>query len=239
MKLSIVVPAFNEEKLIESCLASIRAASAGRAGLEVELIVVDNACTDDTAAIAARCGAQVVLEPRRQIARARNAGAAAATGEWLLFVDADSWPTRELLDEALACMGDAGVVGGGSTVRVHGVPAWLALIGASWNGLSRVTRWAAGSFIFCRARAFHAIGGFDLDFFVAEEIDLSRRLKRWARARGQRFVILHHHPLLTSARKAVLYSQRELLAHLWRMARHPRRYLRDPSLCHLWYDGRR
>ncbi|NIR28260.1 MAG: glycosyltransferase [Gammaproteobacteria bacterium] len=241
MKLSVIVPAFNEEKLITSCLVSIRAATAAceREGLEVEIIVVDNASSDDTARLAARRGARVVREPVRQIARARNAGAAVARGDWLLFVDADSWPSRALMREVFACMHDARIVGGGSTVRVRDVPLALTLVGVSWNALSRLCRWAAGSFIFCRATAFNAIGGFDVEFFAAEEIDFSRRLKRWARSRGQRFVILHRHPLLTSERRATLYSQRELFVSFWRMLRHPRRFFRDPRLCHPWYDGRR
>lgn len=241
MKLSVIVPAYNEEKLIESCLVSIRTATAAceREGLEVEIIVVDNACTDDTARLAARRGARVVREPVRQIARARNAGAAAARGDWLLFVDADSWPSRALMREVFACMHDARIVGGGSTVQVRGVPFALALVGRSWNALSRLCGWAAGSFIFCRAPAFNAIGGFNLEFFAGEEIDFSRRLKRWARPRGQRFVILHRYPLLTSERRATLYSPRELGANFWRLLRHPRRFFRDPSLCHPWYDGRR
>lgn len=241
IRLSVIVPAFNEEKLIASSLASIWAAIAegGGGDVEVELIVVDNACTDRTAVLAAARGARVVHEPVRQIARARNAGAAVASGAWLLFIDADSWPSGALLREALACMRDRRVVGGGSTVRARDVPFPLSAVSAAWNVISRICGWAAGSFLFCRAEAFGAVGGFDRELYVGEEIDLSRRLKRWGQARGQRFVILHRHPLLTSERRANLYSRRELLTNFWRMLRHPRRFFRDPSLCDLWYDGRR
>ena len=45
-----------------------------------------------------------------------------------------------------------------------------------WNGISRVTKWAAGSFIFCQAAAFRKIGGFSTELFASEEIDLSKRL---------------------------------------------------------------
>ena len=64
----------------------------------------------------------------------------------------------------------------------------------------------AGSFIFCEARAFRQVGGFSNELFAGEEIDLSRRLKRLARERKKRIVILHRHPLLTSARKMHLYT---------------------------------
>jgi len=241
VKLSVVIPAYNEEKLLGVTLEHLRAALAPceTRGYAAEQVVVDNASGDRTAAIAAAHGARVVFEPVRQIARARNAGAAQARGEWLLFLDADSWPDAALVEAMLRCLESGRVVGGGSTIRVNGVPASLVWMAPLWNGLSRALRWAAGSFLFCRADAFHAVGGFDLSFYVAEEIDLSRRLKRWGAARGQGFVVLHRSPLLTSERKASLYSGRELRRSLWRFARHPRRFVRDPSLCHLWYDGRR
>ena len=96
-RLSLIVPAFNEERLLPSSLACIQTASVAftAAGWATELIVCDNNSTDRTAAIAAAAGARVVFEPINQISRARNAGAAQASGDWLLFIDADSFPTRE------------------------------------------------------------------------------------------------------------------------------------------------
>ena len=74
---------------------------------------------------------------------------------------------------------------------------------------------------------------------MAEEIDFSRRIKRWGAPRGLGFQVLHRHPLLTSGRKGVLYSQREIGALVLSMLRHPRRFFRDRGLLALWYDGRR
>ena len=240
-RLSVVIPAYNEEKLIGDTLACVVDGLRG-AGLDVdeyEIVVADNASSDATASLATAAGARVVIEPQRHIARARNAGARVARGEWLLFVDADSRPDRNLLSDMLACMDEHRVVAGGCTVRMERVPFNMAVVIAGWNLMSRLCRWAAGAFLFCRADAFHAIGGFGLEFYVAEEVDLSRRVKRWGAARGLGLRILHRHPLLTSGRKGVLYSQREQWALLARMLRHPRRFFRDPSLCYPWYDGRR
>jgi glycosyltransferase involved in cell wall biosynthesis len=82
IKISIVVPAFNEEKLIERSLQNIRAAAItfSQVGWEHEIIVCDNNSTDRTAELAQAQGACVVFEPVNQISRARNAGAAAAKG---------------------------------------------------------------------------------------------------------------------------------------------------------------
>jgi GT2 family glycosyltransferase len=95
-------------------------------------------------------------------------------------------------------------------MRMQEVPPGIVAALGLWNLMSRLCRWGAGAFLFCRSDAFRAIGGFGLDFFAAEELDLSRRIKRWGRARGLVFRILHRHPMLTSGRKGRLYSYREI-----------------------------
>ena len=113
------------------------------------------------------------------------------------------------------------------------------LITRLWNGLSRAARLLAGSFIFCEASAFREVGGFNNELFAGEEIDLSQRLKRLAREKKKRIVILHRHPLLTSARKVHLYKRREHFRFLLRAALSHKRTLRSREECHTWYDGRR
>jgi glycosyltransferase involved in cell wall biosynthesis len=235
VKLSVVVPAYNEEKLLGRTLACIRDAAEALAarGWACELIVCDNNSTDRTAAIARAAGARVVLERVNQISRARNAGAAAATGDWLLFIDADCSPGRGLVEEMLASI-RAGCIGGGTTVHLPDVRLDVKLWVALWNAVSRACRWAAGAFLFCEARAFRELGGFSEELYAAEEIDLSRRLKR----RG-RFVILHRHPLVTSARKAHLYSAAEHARFMLRVVASGGRSLRRRESCSIWYDGRR
>lgn len=241
MRLSVVVPAFNEERLLAASLRSIQGASAAfrDAGWATELIVCDNNSTDRTPEIAAAAGARVVFEPVNQISRARNAGAAQATGDWLLFVDADSFPTRELFADVVAAIRTGTCLAGGSTVRIdRRGPLYDALIGW-WNLVSRTLRWAAGSFIFCETAAFREIGGFTGTLYAAEEIDLFRRLKRLARQRRRSIVILHDHPLLTSDRKAHLYSVREMLGFWLRTVLTAGGTLRSPKQSYPWYDGRR
>ena len=240
MKLSVVVPAFNEEKLITLSLGSIRGAldANARPGLDTELIVVDNNSTDRTADLAREAGATVCFEPVNQIARARNTGAVAASGDWLLFIDADSFPTPALLSEVVALIDQDEVVGCGCIVRME-MPFWGRLSIGLWNRISMTFRWAAGSFILSRADAFRQIGGFDQKLYASEEINFSRRLKRWGRKRGKSFVILRDHPLESSNRKVELYGQSEILKALFRLALRPRKSLRDKKYLGIWYDGRR
>ena len=116
MKISIIVPAFNEEKLLRASLQSINASSSAfhARGWETELIVCDNNSTDRTAEIARAEGARVVFEPINQIARARNCGANAATGNWLLFIDADSQPSSELFADVADAIESGKYIAGGA-----------------------------------------------------------------------------------------------------------------------------
>src|SRR5438046_10766755 len=87
--ISFIVPAYNEELELSSTIEAIRTAASG-ATQPYEIIVVDDASTDATAEIASGMGAKVIPINRRQIAASRNAGARAAQGEYLFFIDADT-----------------------------------------------------------------------------------------------------------------------------------------------------
>jgi glycosyltransferase involved in cell wall biosynthesis len=241
MRISVIVPAFNEEQGIAASLRSIRRAMTAfdDVGWTSDLIVCDNNSTDGTAEIAREAGAQVVFDPINQISRARNTGAARATGDWLIFVDADSHPSRELFLDVVHVIQDGRCIAGGSTVCFDRPDRGVAFVGWMWNITSRITRWGAGSFIFCEAAVFREAGGFSQELYAAEEIDLFRRLKRVARRSGSRIVILHHHPLRTSARKARLYTAREAMTFATRTLVRRGRTLRSADECYQWYDGRR
>jgi glycosyltransferase involved in cell wall biosynthesis len=241
MKISIIIPAFNEERLIADTLREVQAAAAvfTPRGWAVEVLVCDNNSSDRTAELARAAGATVVFEPINQIARARNRGAAAAEGNWLIFIDADSRPSAALFEDVAVQIQRGKCLAGGCTVRLDGNHRLGNAVTELWNGISRTLRWVAGSFIFCDAEAFRTIGGFSNELFAAEEIDLSKRLKKLARKTGREVVILTRHPLVTSARKVHLYTLREHLAFLTRTILAGGRTLNDRAACHTWYDGRR
>jgi len=241
MLISVIIPAFNEERLLGESLRRVNAALAAfaRRQWRTELIVCDNNSTDRTAEIARAAGATVVFEPVNQIGRARNRGAEAATGDWLIFIDADSHPSAELFDDVAAQIATDRCLAGGCTIRLEdGYPVGNLITGL-WNATSRATRWVAGSFIFCETAAFRKLGGFNINLFASEEIELSKRLKQLAHVERKKIAILHRHPITTSARKLHLYTAREHFSFLARTILAGGKTLTSREACHTWYDGRR
>jgi len=241
MKISVVVPAFNEEKLISATLDAVKG-SLGvfeNRGWQTEVIVCDNNSTDQTASIARALGANVVFEPVNQIARARNTGAAAASGDWLLFVDADSLPNPGLFEDVLRTILSGRYLFGGVVLRFDSAPFAARMTVHVWNTISRWKKLAAGSFLFCDTKAFREIGGFDVGLYASEELDLSQRLRVHARIRGLDGIILTRNPMVTSGRKLKLYTQKEHIRFMFRAFTRWRKVLGSREECHIWYDGRR
>jgi glycosyltransferase involved in cell wall biosynthesis len=241
VKISVIIPAFNEERLLGETLRQVKTAmeAFARCGWNSELIVCDNNSTDRTTEIAREAGVIVVFEAVNQIARARNRGASIATGDWLVFVDADSHPSVELFTDVAEQIKSSHCLAGGVTVQLDEKHFVAGLVTRLWNCASRIFKLPAGSFIFCEAAAYRKIGGFNNELFAAEELELSKRLWQLARHTNKKVVILHRHPLITSARKMRLYSSWEHLRLLARVIFSRGRILRNREAAHLWYDGRR
>jgi glycosyltransferase involved in cell wall biosynthesis len=230
--ISFIIPAYNEELLLGATLAAVRAA-ARAAGEAYEIVVADDASTDATAAVAERGGARVVTVAHRQIAATRNAGARAAAGDWFIFVDADTLVNEAVVRGAARAL-RGGAAGGGSAVRLdEPVPAYARVLMSLLVGLFRVARLAGGCFLFCTQQSFEAAGGFDEALFGAEELAMSRALKRQGR-----FVILRE-AVTTSGRKLRAHSAREILGTLGRLALRGRKSVSDRSGLGLWYGPRR
>jgi len=209
--ISFIIPAYNEETLLGRTLTVLKAA-AQALDEPFEVVVVDDASTDRTAAIAREHGAQVVSVAHRQIAATRNAGARAASGEIFIFVDADTLLNTEVVAAAARAMRQ-GAVGGGCTLRFDGRLPWYGriIVGVAVP-LYRAAGLASGCFLFCTREAFFAAGGFNEELFAAEEAALSRALGRQGR-----FVILREY-VTTSGRKLRAHSAREVLGLFARVA---------------------
>lgn len=202
LDLSVVVPAWNEAASLGETLRLIREALRANedGGLEWELIVCDNASTDDTASIARAAGARVAFEPERGIARARNTGAGAARGEWLLFIDADTYPPPELVSDVRAIVGQGHLVGCGALMKPVGGAWWVRLLIWRHNLALWLFGFSPGVFLLCQHDAFRHIGGFNAELPAFEELGFVWRLRRYGLFRGLQFRVLWRHPVLTSAR---------------------------------------
>jgi glycosyltransferase involved in cell wall biosynthesis len=235
-RISVLIPAFNEEAQLPHTLASVRESFAEIGETAYEVIVCDNNSTDATTAVAQQHGARVVFEPHNQIARARNTAAERSVGEWLIFLDADTRLNAELLRATVRLFQAGGVCGGGSTVRFDidkMAPLHVALMGL-WNTISVQLSLAAGSYVFCLRQGWEAVGGFDQTVYAGEEIYFSRMLKRWGRERQLKFTVIASAPIVTSSRKLEWYGTWKLLAHMVRMFRPGAHRKREH--CGLWYE---
>jgi glycosyltransferase involved in cell wall biosynthesis len=231
---SLIIPAYNEEQWLPSTLKVVQQAM-GQQSLSGEVIVVDNNSSDSTAEVATAAGVQLVHEPRNPISRARNAGASVAQGRYLVFLDADTHISAALLARALDNLQAGECCGGGATVAFDQLPSAASRYGLSlWNGLSRKMRLAAGCFVYCRRDAFAAVGGFSEAVYASEEIWLSRRIRRWGRARGQEFCIIVEYPAVSSGRKMEWFGPLQQAALLLMVIVFPF-FVRFKALCGFWY----
>ena len=208
--ISIVIPAFNEAKYLPVSLEAAHRSRAvlGQAGWTSEVIVCDNNSTDETAAVARANGARVVFEPFNQIAASRNAAGLAARGDCL---------------------------GGGCPIIFDSGP-WLGRHTVIvWNLTARIMRWAAGSFLFCRASAFHELGGFSPDFFAGEEVDYCIRLNRLGRRLAKRMVYLNE-PVISSGRKVKALFTWQNVGHGLQAIATSGDALKQRVNCMYWYD---
>lgn len=235
-RISVLVPAYNEEAHLADTLGSIHESFRGVGESAYEVVVCDNNSTDRTGAVAQENGARVVFEPHNQIARARNTAAERARAEWLLFLDADTRLNAPLLRATLAALQSGQICGGGSVLCFDRPVTSRAAAGLTWfwNALSVRCGWAAGSYVFCLRLAWEAVGGFDEALYAGEEISFSRKVKRWGRARGLRFRVLTGAPVVTSARKLEWYGQWEMLGHFLRLSWPGA--IRRRANCNLWYQ---
>lgn len=191
MRLSFVIPAYNEEAYLPACLESILAQTR-ELGDEVEIIVVNNASTDRTREVAlAYSGVRVVDEPRKGLTFARQAGFAASTGKLIANVDSDSRLTPGWVDKVLVNFaGDAKMVAlsgpfvyydlsPNQRVSVRVFYAVAFLVYALNRYVLRAGSMVQGGNFVLRRDALEKIGGFNTAIaFYGEDTDIARRMNQ-------------------------------------------------------------
>ena len=230
--ISFIVPAHNEERLLGPTLVAIHDAAAG-IGQPYEVIVVDDASVDLTSTIGAQHGARIERVEYRQISRTRNAGARIASGDPLIFVDADTVISSRVLRGSLEAL-QRGAVAGGAMITADG---WIPLYGRVLLKITGVVMRAAdliaGCYFFCTRAAFDGAGGFDESVYAGEELVLSRRLARIG------WIAILDAPVVTSGRKLRQHSGWELVRLLGALVRRGSAVVRTRDDLALWYGKRR
>jgi glycosyltransferase involved in cell wall biosynthesis len=183
-RLSVVIPAFDEERALPATLGRLQRSAGLLEPGAVEILVVDNASRDATAEVARAGGARVVDEAVRSAAGARNTGAAAARADVLVFVDADVAVPPGLLKRIDGAMRDPRCIGGAVDTRYEPATRGMRAYLTAWRAVGLATRMAQGACQFCRRDAFDALGGYDTARHIGEDVDFWWRLRRHARRTG-------------------------------------------------------
>ncbi len=230
--ISFIVPAHNEELFLPKTLAAIHS-TARALNVPYEIVVADDASTDRTGAIAQELGARVINVTHRQIAATRNAGARAAHGEHLFFVDADTTVTPQAVSSALQRMEKGAAGGGAGTYFQDAVPLYSRLLLAWFGAFMRIASLSGGAFMFCTRRAFEGVGGFDERLYGAEDAAMSAALKKEGR-----FVVLRER-VATSGRRVRSVSGLRVLGLMVQIAILPSNLKNRKNVERVWYVSNR
>lgn len=237
MKISLIIPAYNEAQLIEKMLISVMKAKKEFERNEsnsLEVIVVDNNSQDKTVDIASKYEVKVVSEEVHNIAKVRNTGARYATGEVLCFLDADSEISSNMFNLIGKYMQSNKYVGGGTKFKLDRRNLTFSLIFIA-SVLATHIIGLSGVLIYTRKAFFEELGGFNENFYAAEDIDFVLRLRDFGSERGLKFCNIYGGYVITSSRKFKmlkfkdLFMQGGLLLH---------KSLREnPNKCEQWYNA--
>lgn len=215
--ISVIIPAYNPGDTLGACLDALLAQSAPRS--DYEIIVVDDGSTDTTRALAQSRGVRVISQPNRGAAAARNLGAAQASGDVLLFLDADSVPDARWVERMAAPFADPQIAGASGEKKTRQRELWARLVQTEYDykydrlASSPRMDFVDSSTAGYRKDIFLSSGGFDSSLLEAEDTDLSYRLtERGCRMLLVRDALVYHtHPV-----RPVDYIRRKFQYARWR-----------------------
>jgi glycosyltransferase involved in cell wall biosynthesis len=204
MRISVIIPAYNESALIVETLNSLNRARdyvEARGEVSIDIIVVDNGSSDTTAELARGHGARVLFEPVRNVSRARNVGACSASADVLAFIDADTIVPETLLSRIAQEISNRRCLGGSAQIRYAPTRPVIRWYLSAWGLLAKILGMRQGAAQFCTAGAFHAICGYDERLYMGEDVDFYWRLARYARRTGSRLALTKDLEVCSSSRR--------------------------------------
>jgi len=241
-RLSLVIPAYNEERFLPGLLDSVDEAARRYAhgAAFVEIIVADNASTDRTAELAVRRGCRVVHVEKRCIAAARNGGGKAARGEIVGFVDADMRIHPGTFDAIEKALASDRIVGGATGCTLERWSLGLAVTFAMFLPMVWLTKFDTGV-VFCRRRDFEAAGGYNEALRLAEDVGFLFALRRVGRTQGKRLTRLKGVKAVASTRKFDEHGDWHYLTTIpfWTIAYLFKRSGALGEIERYWYEPRR
>jgi len=184
LKISIVIPAFNEGKNIIECVRSLKA--QGFPKNDFEIIPVDNNSTDNTLELIKNLNISYTVEYKKGPAAAKNAGIKIATGNIIAFIDGDCIATKDWLKNIVSGFNkpDVGCVAGSITAMKDDNLSHMERFLIKKGYLSQAQHiehqflpFAAAANVAYRKEVFDKIGLFDEKLFVGEDADLSWRMQ--------------------------------------------------------------
>ena len=201
MKLSVIIPAYNEEKCLPKTLQYI-ADALSILTCPSEIIVVDNDSKDNTRQIAESFGAKVFAEGEHNISRVRNTGAQNSTGNVLIFVDADTLVPNTLFQRIAGVMKDERCFAGAVSVEYANLQSrWMKVYLLGWKFWGMVFNMKQGAAQFCRKSVFESLQGYDESIFMGEDVEFYWRLSRFARQNDGYLYFVENPNVTTSARR--------------------------------------
>ena len=212
MLISVVVPAYNEERYLGETLKSIHRAKEfllKRDAVPTEIIVVDNGSTDSTSDIALSSGASVVKETKHNVARVRNAGASFAKGNVLVFIDADTIVPDELLWRINQLFASPSCFGGAVDTDYRAAKTLVKIYLQLWRILGKLAGVAQGATQFCRSEVYASLLGYDESLYMGEDVDFHWRMKQFARRQNAHLCFIEDIRVVPSTRRFDQWS-------LWR-----------------------
>ncbi len=237
-KLSIIIPAHNEEEELPRCLSAIqKSLQACTKPPVTEILVVANRCDDRTVEIAKAQGCQVIENDYKNLSMIRNHGVRSSSGELIVTIDADSRVSENMFENILSCMRSGKFIGGGVVILPERWSLGIFCTALMLLPVALYHQISAGLFFFMR-EDFEAIAGFDEKKSSAEDIDFAVRLRKYGKETGRKYKNFLNSYIITSMRKFDHFGDWYFVKN-WRQSYRLLRSEDDEAAKKIWYHFKR